>query len=318
MAEISSVKINANGTYSNYFQISETGAKIFQGSPNPNSISVTPVAASGDLYICTSIPELFIYSNSTWVPIGQSSVSFYSENITISGIVIGSGITFSGTLYAGVNINTASTLILPSGLAAGTSIILKDESGLAGMNNITISSQDSSLIDGQASVSIDINYGCYTFMYTGTHWTIVSAMSSFPLNEIMIGGGVANNYTLPAISPYLSYVNNFQSQNYVPGNISTGQVLSVINIVDALSFPENFVGSIASCITPPQGNVVINITVNSVYIGTLSYSANNTVGYFTTSSLVTTNPGDVIIFTVAVSDSTISGISFTIIQSNCI
>lgn len=69
-----------------------------------------------------------------------------------------------------VNVASASIVNLPAS-PTGTVYIVKDSSGLAATNPITVI--DVSLIDGQASASIDVNYGSLTFVYNGTEWNIV-------------------------------------------------------------------------------------------------------------------------------------------------
>lgn len=53
---------------------------------------------------------------------------------------------------------------------SGRSIIVKDESGGAGTNNITITTESGSLIDGVASIPITVNYGVLRLYFNGTNW----------------------------------------------------------------------------------------------------------------------------------------------------
>ncbi len=53
---------------------------------------------------------------------------------------------------------------------AGRIMYIKDESGAAGTNNITIDTQGSELIDGAASITISVNYGVAKLYSDGTNW----------------------------------------------------------------------------------------------------------------------------------------------------
>jgi hypothetical protein len=53
---------------------------------------------------------------------------------------------------------------------AGRLLIVKDESGAAGTNNITISTEGAETIDGQSTVTITADYGSKKFYSNGTDW----------------------------------------------------------------------------------------------------------------------------------------------------
>ena len=52
----------------------------------------------------------------------------------------------------------------------GNTINVKDESGVAGTNNITIATEGSELIDGAATLVISSNYGVARLYSDGTNW----------------------------------------------------------------------------------------------------------------------------------------------------
>jgi hypothetical protein len=60
------------------------------------------------------------------------------------------------------------TIALQPGIT-NQKIVIKDESGNAGTNNITISASSPNLIDGSASLTINTNYGVVT-LYFNTNW----------------------------------------------------------------------------------------------------------------------------------------------------
>jgi hypothetical protein len=69
-----------------------------------------------------------------------------------------------------VNVAAPSSVVLPVA-PLGTVFIVKDSSGNASNNTITIGA--SSTIDGSADATINTNYGSVTFIFNGTEWNIV-------------------------------------------------------------------------------------------------------------------------------------------------
>ena len=76
--------------------------------------------------------------------------------------------------YIGIN-GTGVTVNLPQGstLPIGKTYVIKDESGLAATNHITVSPYSGNLIDGQTSLILVINYLAVTLLWTGAIWSIV-------------------------------------------------------------------------------------------------------------------------------------------------
>jgi len=58
-------------------------------------------------------------------------------------------------------------------VTAGRIVIIKDESGAAGTNNITIATEASETIDGAATLVISTNYGSATLYSDGTDWFVI-------------------------------------------------------------------------------------------------------------------------------------------------
>jgi hypothetical protein len=77
--------------------------------------------------------------------------------------------------YIGVNNPGAVTLTLPSGSSVtnGKFFVVKDESGAAATNNITIIGNGTDKIDGQANVIINTNYGIVRLLWNTNLWSIV-------------------------------------------------------------------------------------------------------------------------------------------------
>lgn len=71
-----------------------------------------------------------------------------------------------------VNFDGAGSIVLPVS-PVGTVFIVKDVSGTAGVNTITVSATGGVLIDGSATALINTNYGSLTFIFNGIQWDIV-------------------------------------------------------------------------------------------------------------------------------------------------
>ena len=70
-----------------------------------------------------------------------------------------------------VNTGTAVTVSLPSAVT-NAAIVIKDSTGTAATNNITINRADSATIDGATSQAISSNYGSMKLISDGTNWFI--------------------------------------------------------------------------------------------------------------------------------------------------
>jgi hypothetical protein len=72
--------------------------------------------------------------------------------------------------YLPVTLNVPGSVVLPVS-PTGTVFIVKDISGTANANPITITA--STTIDGAASATINTPYGSLTFIFNGVEWNIV-------------------------------------------------------------------------------------------------------------------------------------------------
>jgi hypothetical protein len=310
MTEISTTKINNDGTYSNYFQIGENGITFHQGNNNPNNLTIVPSPKTGDIYINKSEAEVYIYNSNVWDAISSSSSNgFYTQNITSSGVIIGNNITYIDTLFVTVDIASISSLLLPQNATSGTTFIVKDISGNASLYPIYISTQNNSLIDSSQNVVIDINYGCYIFLFNGNNWTVVTGVSSYPLNQLTLGGNFSSNISFDAIQNVNSYKNNYENYQYFQ-NISVNQTLAIIPFSDTIFFQENNFG-VATCLNAPSSEVIIAMKINGTFFGSLVFAAGETTGSFVNLD-TTIHPNDILIFSVSLSDSSIYGISITL------
>ena len=72
-------------------------------------------------------------------------------------------------LFIDVNVSQATALTLPANAPIGTNYIIKDSSGNASSNNITISRQGGDSIEGSSTKVISTNYGLVKLIYDGTN-----------------------------------------------------------------------------------------------------------------------------------------------------
>lgn len=75
------------------------------------------------------------------------------------------------TVIGVTNTGAARTITLQTAdMANGRIMIIKDESGGAGTNNITVATQGSETIDGANTVDITVDYGCLRLYSNGSNW----------------------------------------------------------------------------------------------------------------------------------------------------
>ena len=74
--------------------------------------------------------------------------------------------------FLGVNIPIASSVVLPIGVPVGTVYIVKDTSGLAFTNPITVTALTST-IDGGTSYTLNTNYGSITLIRSSLEWSVL-------------------------------------------------------------------------------------------------------------------------------------------------
>ena len=105
----------------------------------------------------------------TWVPNSSLQVD---SSFSVYHILTAANINpTSGQTIIGVNTGAARTITLATAdTLPGRIIIVKDETGTASTNNITINCQGAQTIDGAASVKITANYGVVRLYSDGTNW----------------------------------------------------------------------------------------------------------------------------------------------------
>ena len=116
----------------------------------------------------------------TWISVAPlGGVAAASQTITLS--TLGATVTGQSTNYGAqitdyyIGCSAGISVSLPNGatLTAGKQYVIKDESGNAAVNHITIQPYSGNLIDGQTSLILVINYGAVSLYWTGVRWSIV-------------------------------------------------------------------------------------------------------------------------------------------------
>ena len=133
--------------------------------------SVAKDAPEGSLYFRDGTDEIYKKtdngSSTNWEALVSGSVNPFSVS-SISGTVsLASGTTYLVDTSGGV-----ATLTLPAP-SANAYVYVKDSTGDANTNNITINRNSTEDIDGAASVVIDSDYGSVLIVSDSTDWFIL-------------------------------------------------------------------------------------------------------------------------------------------------
>lgn len=161
----------------NEFRIGKFGPTILHGTAVPDDGE----GNSGDLYVLMGAsPSLFQKRGSSWVGTADPSFGFYRQAVTSPAATL-----LSNSTYVGMNVASAATLTLPQGVT-GRQVIIKDESGLAASNPITVAGDSGVTIDGQPSWLMNLNYGSLHLIYGATQWHIVAGVVSAPYSEVRL------------------------------------------------------------------------------------------------------------------------------------
>lgn len=139
-----------------------TTAKIAAGAVTTNEIGAAAVtAAKADL-------------TGTWTHTGllEADGGFRVKRVATAV----SYTTLATDVYVGVTDTAAArtiTLVAAATAGDGAVLVVKDESGAAATNNITVDANAAELIDGAATKAINANYGSLTLVCNGTNWFVI-------------------------------------------------------------------------------------------------------------------------------------------------
>jgi hypothetical protein len=163
---MANIIVNANGTISDSFSIGKSGKGIviYQGDTIPSNL----LGNTGDVFIKrTTEPLILKKKSSGWVNISNKEVITVASTTTISP-------TQSSTLYLADSSSSSLTLTLStSSLEVGKEVIIKDSTGSSSINSITVNTEGSETIDGQASFTISSNYTSISIISDGSNWFII-------------------------------------------------------------------------------------------------------------------------------------------------
>jgi len=145
----------------------------------------TGMAEIGQLQVKNDITALGLIQSKSGFNAGEGGI-FSSGGIGVTGLsTFNGGISMKRTAtaasytalitdyYIGItNTSAAGTITLPPAATAGNGkvYIIKDESGGAAGNNITVQGNGAELIDGANTALITTNYGSIKLMCNGTNW----------------------------------------------------------------------------------------------------------------------------------------------------
>lgn len=170
----SALNINANIDWGGYkptnllaTQYSSNDATL-TGASNANSVYVK----SGNLYYTNSSGNAVQITSGGSIVSSPGALSTVERQAVAGDIVISPASTF---VYLAVNTTAARQITLPlaNSVASGRVYIIKDVSGQANTNNITLVRQGSDTIDGATSQVLNSNYGSW--------WVVGDASSSWEI-----------------------------------------------------------------------------------------------------------------------------------------
>ena len=144
-----------------------TTTGIYSSSSNVLNVATNGVSRMSISTVAMTMAGTTNFNTAT----GSSNNLFGSLNHTRKATAI-SYTTVAGDYLISVTDTSSArtiTLLTPGGSDVRF-MIIKDESGAAAVNNITIATQGGTTIDGAASGSITTNYGVFRVYFNGTNW----------------------------------------------------------------------------------------------------------------------------------------------------
>lgn len=157
--------INAIGTSQNEFKLGKTGPTLFQGSSTP----LNSFGSNGDLFINkeTSEANFFQKINGSWKKYSLNNLQTVEVNSS-------SYVVKENDEYVGVNFTSGNaTITLPSLQENGKKFIIKDESGDASLNNITVNTNNNEKIDKNDIIVLDQDFQTITVVFKNNNYFII-------------------------------------------------------------------------------------------------------------------------------------------------
>lgn len=150
---------NADSTISTTKKLQFRDTGIYIQSPADGKIKISADGTGSDDITLSGTVTLGDLLTTKGIATAHTSKS---ADYTTTGNDVIVGVDSSG---GAVTITLASATV-----TAGRMVIIKDEGGQAGTNNITIATEGSETIDGAASKTISTNYGVLRLYSDGTNW----------------------------------------------------------------------------------------------------------------------------------------------------
>jgi hypothetical protein len=152
----SAAAINASGS-----------STVCYGCTIDSSNSTSVVSGSGSFsYGACSFINLYTVAATT-----QTSV-YYNPGLDPVALPAGDYTVLKSDVFVGATTSAARAITLPSSPQKGERHTIKDITGTAATNNITITPAAGN-IDGAANFVININFGAVTLLYNGTQWNVI-------------------------------------------------------------------------------------------------------------------------------------------------
>ena len=133
------------------------------GSSNANALH----SVSGDLYFTSGSGTAIQITSGGSLAASPGSASTFETTAVAANVTIGNSDTF---VYLIVDTSASRTITLPlaSGVSAGRIYVIKDSTGTAETNNITVNIQGSDTVDGESSQVLNSNFGSWMIVGDGS------------------------------------------------------------------------------------------------------------------------------------------------------
>lgn len=153
---------NISGTTSETFSIGKRGISVSSGSTEP----LNSVGNYGDIYVLKGNKPKFYQKHTVWVEVGTKNINQVSQSTLFEAI-------FPEEVIMVDSSDVITIELTSNSLNTGYVIIIKDTAGNAAINNITITTQGSELIDGSASVTLTENHSSISLISDGSNYYII-------------------------------------------------------------------------------------------------------------------------------------------------
>ena len=155
---------NLRGTSHPSFRIGKEGPTLHQGATAPT----TGTGVSGDLFIRTgALPRLYQKVGTEWVQLTSSQ-----QVVQIKAVDYQTQLP-DDIILVDTTLNPVTITLGNTSAKAGKSVVIKDATGTAGVNNITVQGQGGQEIDGALEHVIEYSREALKLICDGTDWHII-------------------------------------------------------------------------------------------------------------------------------------------------